>query len=101
MEGLNNQKSFEDFKSRITEIFKAEGYSENLKSEIDRWHARNQEETDRPGDTIDKRIVFQIELAEIYIAIERNDLAKETLDDAWVQAKQAGLSDLIRRIEEM
>ena len=101
MEGLNNPESFEDFKNRIADIFKNEGISENLNSEIEKWHSRRQQETDMPGGTIEQRTVFQIELAQIYIAIGKNDSAFDTLDDAWTEADQEGLTDLVKKIEDL
>lgn len=101
MEGLNNQESFEDFKNRAKEIFEREGLSENLNSEIEKWHARRQQETDMPGGTIEQRTVFQTELAQIYIAIGKNDSAFDTLEDAWTEADQEGLTDLVKEIENL
>jgi hypothetical protein len=101
MEELNNQESFGDFKNRISEIFKTEGLSENLSAEVEKWHSRRYEETDRYGGTIEQRIIFQMELAEIYLITERVDLALETLDDAWTQADQEGLQDLAAKIGDM
>ena len=101
MEELNNTESFESFRSRITEIFKREGLSENLEREIDIWHKRKQEETDRPGGTIEQRVVFQMELAQIYLVMERNDFAFDTLSDAWDQANNKGLSNLVKEITDL
>lgn len=99
MEGLNNIENFESFKNRIADIFKTEGVSENLNLEIERWHARRQQETDLPGGTIEQRVIFQIELAQIYVVIEKNDSAFDTLNDAWTEADQDGLTDLVQKIE--
>lgn len=101
MEGLNNQKSFEYFKNRVKEIFEREGISENLNSEIEKWHSRRQQETDMPGGTIEQRVVFQIELAQIYIAVGKNDSAFDTLEDVWTEADQKGLTDLVKEIENL
>jgi hypothetical protein len=98
MEEINNIESFEDFKNRISEVFKKEGLSAALSLEIYNWHDRRQKETDGHGGTIKGRVIFQMELAEIYIAIERSDLASETLNDAWYQANQTGLNDLSTEI---
>ncbi len=101
MEELNNQERFGDFKNRISEIFKTEGLSENLLAEVEKWHNRRYEETDRQGGTIEQRITFQMELAEIYLITERVDLALEILDDAWTQADQEGLQDLAAKIGDI
>lgn len=101
MEGLNESESFEDVKNRITEIFNKEGLSESLNSEIEKWHSKRQQETDLPGGTIEQRVVFQIELAQIYIAIGKNDSAFDTLEDAWDEANQEGLNDLMKEITDL
>ena len=101
MERLNNSESFESFKNRIIEIRNNEGLSENLLSEIDRWHKSKQQETDMPGGTIEQRVVFQIELAELYIATRRLNLAYDTLSDAWTEADQEGLTDLVKKIADL
>jgi hypothetical protein len=82
-------------------MFKSEGLSENLNAEIEKWHERRQQETDMPGGTIEQRVVFQIELAQIYITIGKNDSAFDTLSDAWVEADQEGLTDLVQQIEDI
>ena len=51
-----------------------------------------------PGGTIEQRVLFQMELAQIYLATERNDMAFETLGDAWTEANQEDLSDLVAEI---
>ena len=101
MEGLNKPENFEDVKNIISEIFKNEGISENLNSEIEKWHSRRQQETDIPGGTIQQRIVFQVELAQIYIAVGKNDSAFDTLGDAWDEANQEGLTDLVKEITDL
>ena len=101
MEGINTSESFEDVKNRIKEIFNGEGLSENLNSEIERWHNRRQQETDRPGGTIEQRVVFQMELAQIYIAVGKNDSAFDTLEDVWDEANQEGLVDLVEEITNL
>lgn len=101
MEGINKPESFEDVKNRITEIFNREGLSESLNSEIERWHSRRQQETDLPGGTIEQRVVFQVELAQIYIAVGKNDSAFDTLEDAWDEANQEGLTDLVKEITDL
>ena len=101
MEGINTSESFENVKNRITEIFNGEGLSENLNSEIERWHNRRQQETDRPGGTIEQRVVFQMELAQIYIAVGKNDSAFDTLEDVWDEANQEGLVDLVEEITNL
>jgi len=101
MEGLNNPESFEDFKNRVAEIFKSEGFSENLNSEIEKWHSRRQRETDMPGGTIEQRVIFQMELAQVYIKIGKNDSAFDTLSDAWTEADQGGLADLVKEITDL
>lgn len=101
MEGLNKPESFEDVKNRITEIFNREGLSENLNLEIERWHSRRQQETDMPGGTIEQRVVFQVELARIYIAVGKTDSAFDTLEDAWGEASQEDLTDLVREITDL
>jgi hypothetical protein len=89
------------FKNRIAEIFKTEGLSENLLSEIDAWHDRRYEETDKPGGTIQERVVFQMELAQLFIVTERNSLSLDTLNDALDQARQEGLDDLAQEIQDL
>ncbi|MFA6270182.1 MAG: hypothetical protein WC657_03160 [Candidatus Paceibacterota bacterium] len=101
MEGLNKSESFEDVKNRITEIFNREGLSESLNLEIERWHSKRQQETDMPGGTIEQRVVFQIELAQIYIAVGKTDSAFDTLEDVWDEANQEGLTDLVREITDL
>ncbi|PIR40128.1 MAG: hypothetical protein COV33_01385 [Candidatus Zambryskibacteria bacterium CG10_big_fil_rev_8_21_14_0_10_34_34] len=101
MEELNNVEIFENVKNRIKEIFNGEGLSENLNSEIERWHNRRQQETDRPGGTIEQRVVFQMELAQIYIAVGKNDSAFDTLEDVWDEANQEGLVDLVEEITNL
>jgi hypothetical protein len=101
MEGPNRLESFEDVKNKIKEIFDREGLSESLNLEVEKWHSRRQQETDLPGGTIEQRVVFQIELAQIYIAIGKNDLAFDTLNDAWTEAEQEGLSDLVKEIANL
>ncbi len=101
MEGLNKIENFQDIKNRISETFKNEGLSESLNSDIEKWHSRRQQETDLPGGTIEKRVVFQIELAQIYIAVGKNDSAFETLEDAWTEADQEGLTGLVKEITDL
>jgi hypothetical protein len=104
MEGLNNienKESFEDIKNRIVEIFNREGLSENLNSEIEKWYSRRQQETDMPGGSIEQRVVFQMKLAQIYIAVGKNDSAFDTLEDAWDEANQEGLTDLVKEITDL
>jgi hypothetical protein len=98
MEELNHIESFESFGNRIADIFKSEGLSASLLSEIDRWHDRRYRETDEVGGTIRGRVMFQIELARLYIITERNNLALDTLNDAWTEADQEGLIDLTEEI---
>ena len=83
MERLNILESFEDFRNRIAETFKMDGLSENLKSEIDRWSERRQQKTEVPGVTLEQKIDFQIELADICDVIGNHDRAWEILGDAW------------------
>jgi hypothetical protein len=99
MEGPNRQESFEDFKNNISEIYKIAGWSESLNSIIASWHRKRQEETDI--STIEKRIVFQMELAQIYVAVEKYDSAFDTLEDAWTEADQEGLAGLVKRITDL
>lgn len=102
MEEFNNApESFENFKNRISEMYRNEGLSENLLGEIDKWHDRKYEETDRRGGAIEDRVVFQMELAQLYIATDRNNLALDTLEDVLVEADQAGLSDLAEEINNL
>lgn len=101
MEGINKPESFEGVKNRITDIFNREGLSESLNSDIEKWHSRRQQETDMPSGTIEQRVVFQVELARIYIAVGKNDSASDTLSDAWDEANQEGLTDLVREITEL
>ncbi len=99
MEGLNKPESFENFKNAIYEIYKMDGWSENLNQLIGVWHNKRHEETDALGGTIEERVVFQIQLAEIYIVTERYDSAYTTLNDAWTEAEQASLTDLVQKIK--
>ena len=101
MERLKGVESFDSFKNRIAGIFKNEGPSENLEKEIDVWHKRRQEETDMPGGTIQQRVIFQMELAQIYIVTEKNDFAFDTLSDAWDEANNTGLTDLVKEITDL
>jgi hypothetical protein len=82
-------------------MYRTEGLSENLLGEIDKWHDRKYEETDRRGGAIKDRVVFQMELAQLYIATDRNNLALDTLEDVLVEADQAGLSDLAEEINNL
>ena len=88
-------------KNRITEIFNREGLSESLNYEIKKWHSRRQQETDMPGGTIEQRVVFQVELAQIYIAVGKNDSAFDTLANAWIEANQEDLTDLVKEITDL
>jgi hypothetical protein len=54
-----------------------------------------------PGGTIEQRVVFQVELAQIYIAVGKNDSAFDTLEDAWTLANQKGLTDLVNEITDL
>jgi len=102
MEGIPNKpESFENFKSAIYEIYKIDGWSEKLNSLIGVWHTKRQQETDIPGVTIEERVVFQIELAQIYIVAERYDSAHTTLNDAWTEAEQEGLTGLVQKIKDL
>jgi hypothetical protein len=101
MESLDNAETFESFKNRVTEIFKNESLSENLLSEIDIWHNRRYEEIGLPGGTIEQRVVFHIEFSELYISTGRPDLAYDTLSDAWTEADQEGLTDLVKKITDL
>lgn len=101
MEGLNIIESFESFKKRVAEIFKNEGLSESLNLEIEKWHSRRQQETDVAGGTIEQRVVFQVELAQIYMAVGKNDSAFDTLSDVWTEADQGGLMDLVKEIADL
>jgi hypothetical protein len=101
MEGIKDAESFESFKKRITEIFGKEGLSENLILEINIWHDKRHKETDGMGGSIEERVVFQMELAEIYIATDQQELAFDTLSDAGIQADQEGLNDLSAEIDEL
>ena len=94
-------KNFESFKNRVKEVFDREWLSESLTAEIERWHGRKYQETDLPGGSIEQRVTFQIELAQIYIATDRNDLAFDTLEDAWDQATDSGLTDLVEKITDL
>jgi len=91
MERPSSIENFEDFKNKIAKIFRSEGFSEYLNSEIEKWHGRRQQKTDMLGGTIEQRVNFQIELALIYTVIGKNDLAVDTLNDALCQASQEGL----------
>jgi len=101
MEGLIDGESFENFRNRLAENFKRESLSENVLEEIDKWHDRKHEETNKPGVTIEQRVIFQTELAEIYIATERPNLALDTLRDALDEAVQAGLIYLADKITDL
>lgn len=98
-EPMGNIESFENFKVRLIEIFEREGLSENLLSEIDRWHERKQKETDLPGGTIEQRVLFQVELAQIYFGTGRIDQAFVCLGDAYDQALDAGLGEFVTLIK--
>lgn len=99
MEGINNRENFESFKNRIAETFQKEGLSENLKSEIEIWKKRKYEETDTPSGTIEQRVNFQIEHADLLIATEQYDWAWEILDEAAWLAHNAGLDKLNQEIK--
>ena len=102
MEGIPHKpESFKNFKSSVWEIYKIDGWSENLNSLIGVWHNERQQETDLPGGTIEERVVFQMELAEIYMVTERYDRAFDTLEDAWVEANQEGLVGLVQKITDL
>lgn len=99
MEGIpNNRESFENFKSAVYEIYKIDGWSDKLDSLIGVWQNKRQQETDLQGGTIEERVVFQIELAELYIITEQDDRAWNVLDDAWTEATQEGLTGLVEKI---
>lgn len=100
-QNLENQESFESFKTRLRALFDAEGLSDSLKAEIERWHTRKQEETDRPGGTIRDRVIFQMELAKVYIVTDRFDFALETLEDARTEAFQGQEYDLEEEIDTL
>jgi len=101
MEAPTNPENFEDFKNRVAETFKKEGFSQALSEEIERWYIKRYVETGQSGGSIEQRVLFQIELSQIYIVTERDGKAFETLGDAWDEANNAGLTELVEKITEL
>lgn len=93
MEGNSKIESFIDFDSllkRVEERYKSEGFSDRVKNEIGSWADRSQFSTDGMGGTLESRIKFQYELAQLYVATGQIESAKQTLDDALTEAEQSG-----------
>ncbi len=94
-------ESFESLKSRVADIFAAEGLSENLKNIIQKWHDEQYEKTDKRGGAIEDRVIFQMRYAELYIITKRYEFAFDILDSALDQAKQERLDELVHQIGPM
>lgn len=96
-----NTESFDSLKNRIATLFESEGLSENVLSEINRWHDIQYQETNKKEDNIEKRVKFQMQLAELEIVTKQLDLAFNTLSDVWDQAAYSGLETLVREISDL
>jgi hypothetical protein len=101
MEGPNNPESFESFKNRVAEIFKNEGLSENLKSEIENWSKSAYERYHKYGSPAEERISIQLQMAQIYGATEQYDNSWNTLSGAWVYADGMKNTELVKEVEDL
>ncbi|OHB15244.1 MAG: hypothetical protein A2431_01800 [Candidatus Zambryskibacteria bacterium RIFOXYC1_FULL_39_10] len=101
MEGLNNVESFESFKNKIAEIFKREGLSENLKSEIERWIDSVYERYHKYGSSAEERISIQLQIAQIYGVTEQYDNSWDILSDVWVYADGIKNAKLVKEVDDL
>lgn len=102
MEGApENKESFESFKSRIEEIYKAEGISDNLNSIIKEWEDKGYEFTDRYGSTLEERISFKMELGQVYAVIGKYDNVYDILIGAWDMLDGMGLVQERQKVEDL
>ncbi len=101
MEELNSPESFEGFKNRVAEIFKKEGLSDSLKSEIESWLASAYERYDREGSSAEERILIMLQMAQIYGATEQYDNSWDTLESAWDYASGEQNAELVEKVEDM
>ncbi len=101
MEDIKTKENFVSFLNRISAVYNENGLTPELESEINLWHDRMYESTSMPGGAIEERVVFQIQLARIYIKIGKINSAQETLSDVWTQANQDRLTECLKEIDEL
>ena len=101
MESLSIPESFETFKNRVTEIFKNEGLSENLSSEIKKWCELKYIEYHAHGTSAEKRILIQLEFAQIFGVTEQYDSSWEVLSKAWDYADGMKDAELVKKVEDL
>jgi hypothetical protein len=96
MEKLEN---FDSFKDRIEKSFKEEGLSERLKLEIEERNKKRYFETSINGASVEQRISYQIELAQIYGITEQYDQSWDVLSDVWTFADNSNDEKLKKEVE--
>ena len=101
MEAINNPESFEIFKSRVAEIFKNEGLSEGLKSEIEDWIKLAYERHHKYGSSAEERILIQLQMAQIYGSTEQYDSSWKLLSEAWDYADGMKNTELVKEVEDL
>ena len=99
MEGKPNlERKIE--KSTVIELLRKRGIDDGeAKKLFMSWTLQREQETDK--STSRDRIIFNMERAEMYLAIGNNEDALDALDDARRQALQHNETDLYNKIMEM
>lgn len=121
MENLNEEieqenkvtivESFENLKRRIDIFFTEFGLDlskipdDFSPEKLFKWKNERYEETDRPGTTLEEKVIFRVELAYTYMLRSGDDnyarLVWEELDDAQTMAEGGNLKELLLKIQDL